>query len=233
MLEKSGIKRKIAIFSTFAVVLLIGMAFVPAAEGRPDEREPLPEPKPGEERKIEAAQEIELKEGQLHLPEEEAKRIGMSQEEIGRFQRDLAEANILAEKGYLEFEKNGDGEIEIRRTEKTGELIGENIVAPMSGGSNWYSSSTGWTSTEHELGLNAFWTAWLADYGTIGVMTLASILGILTKGAALPVLAVIAGAMLSVGLTYAENQCEGSGVIWTFEDYHWTPHIDSTSVEPQ
>ncbi|MFW6197114.1 MAG: hypothetical protein ACOC5D_07270 [Thermoplasmatota archaeon] len=48
MLEKNGIKRKMAIFATFAVVLLIGMAFVPAAEGRPGNRETLPEPKPGE-----------------------------------------------------------------------------------------------------------------------------------------------------------------------------------------
>ncbi|MFP4143296.1 MAG: hypothetical protein ACLFT7_08150 [Thermoplasmata archaeon] len=37
MLEKDGIERKIAIFATFAVVLLMGMAFMPVAEGRPVE----------------------------------------------------------------------------------------------------------------------------------------------------------------------------------------------------
>ncbi len=135
MLEKSGIKRKIAIFATFAVVLLIGMAFVPAAEGRPDEREPLPEPKPGEDvydptcedvlekideaegverielseetqRKMKAAHEIELGPRGLYLPEEKAREIGMSSEEKEEFNEELAVLNRYTKEGYITFERN-------------------------------------------------------------------------------------------------------------------------------
>lgn len=244
MFKDNLMKRKLVIFATFAVVLLIGALFVPAAQSSEIDFELSEE----EKRKIEAAKEIDLENGELYLPENKSEEIGMDKEEKDEFDSVLQELNLWADEGYFEFKieiVNETEEIIIETTEETEELTngtkplpGTNESLPpeeerLSGGSNWYDVSTSWTYVEHELGLNEFWTQWLADYGVIGVGTLASILILITKGLGAGIAIILAAAMLNVGLTYAANLSEGSGVIWTFRDYHWTPYIDSTSVDPQ
>ncbi|MFW6197115.1 MAG: hypothetical protein ACOC5D_07275 [Thermoplasmatota archaeon] len=118
---------------------------------------------------MDAAQEIELKEGRLHLPEEEAKRIGMSQEELDVFNQVLKEINILVEKGYLNFEQK-ENTIEIEETKKTQQMRVQPMIpdGPGGGGS---SGKTEWVTrnslippgVEHEVYLNHDHTQMLAD----------------------------------------------------------------------
>ncbi|MFW5946325.1 MAG: hypothetical protein ACOCTN_05585 [Candidatus Natronoplasma sp.] len=247
MLEKNGIKRKMAIFATFAVVLLIGMAFIPAAEGKPGEEEPLPEPKPGEadlpqrEQMMEAAQEIELKDGRLHLPEEEAKRIRMSEEELDVFNQVLKEINMLVEKGYLDFEQK-ENTIEIEETEKTQQMRAQPMMPIGGGGSGGSSGKTEWVTSdswippglEHEVYLNHDHTQMLAnEYVSGGTSAAVGFLVGLIGGLPGAVAGAIVGFVVGVGMTHiAEHVDEGSGVV--FEGFQAPGALPTFySVDPQ
>ncbi|MFW6072379.1 MAG: hypothetical protein ACOC6U_02640 [Thermoplasmatota archaeon] len=240
-------ERKLEIFATFAVVLLIGALFVPAAQSSEIEIELSEE----EKRKIQAAQEIELKNGELYLPENKSEEIGMSKEEKDDFDSILQEINLWAEEGYFEFEieiVNETEEIIVNTTDELDVIQQGEDSFPQSnitltpieerptGGSNWYKIYTGWTGVYHEFGLNHFWTQWLASYpGIITVGLISVVLSIATSGAAAAVIIGAAIIILEVGINTAANIDEGDGVIWTFKQYWGTPPswLVFESLEPQ
>lgn len=223
MLEKNGIERKIAIFATLAVVLLIGIAFVPAAEGRPDERET-----PGEEieisekarrKQMEVAQQIELKDGQLYLPEEEAKRTGINRGTLVHIERTIQALNRLKNRGIINFEKvtieTPSGSEKTIRIEKTDEVENTESANILGSGKNDWDYSTQYYGYKLELWMDHSTTQDVIDAAHVGAGVATIISGIIaSSGVGIPIAgipAIIAG-ILVVEATLLDRNDGGEGV---------------------
>ncbi len=146
---KKGTERKIAVFATFAVVVLLGAMFVPVAKGRPNVREPLPKPKPGKRETIrKATGEIELlKNKYIRLNLDNDLREDLSVEGLNFLETVVKQLNDEIRQGTIEIKETPNNELKIERTSRFEEkhLKGSHSINMPIGGGGGSSSCGGET----------------------------------------------------------------------------------------